>query len=204
MNRAAQAISLLFHPILFPLMGLIVIFNSGIYISELAAQYKLMILLLTALCTVIMPLIILPALIFLRHIESFQMDARRERLIPLFFTTVCFFSAHLMMHKFLGGVSIFSLYLLSATFVVLVLLAFILFWKISLHTAGAGGMLGLIAVLSIRFSLDMTFVASSALIITGMIFSARMVLKAHSLAQLIIGFLTGFTIISVLLSFYFR
>lgn len=204
MNRLAQIASILFHPVFMPLAGLLIMYSSGIFLADISQQYKMILVLLTVLTTVLMPLIMLPALIFLRHVQSFQLDERRERLIPLFFTTICYFAAHHLIYRFLDGVNLFSLFLLAATFLTLTLLAVSLFWKVSLHTAGAGGITGLVAVLTWNYHTDMTLYAAMAILVTGMLFSARMQLKAHTMVQLLAGFLLGFIMIFMILSFYFQ
>jgi hypothetical protein len=144
----------------------------------------------------------IPALIYLRHVQNFSLDERRERLIPLFFTTVCFYVAHHLLQKFLNGVSIFSVFLLASSFVVLILLIVSLYWKISIHSAGIGGILALIAVLSMGFSIDMTFFLGSAVLVAGLLFSARLALESHTVIQLTTGFLSGFAVVFVFLTYY--
>lgn len=170
--------------------------------SESIRQYMNVVLILTSLCTIMLPLSMLPALIYLRHIQNFQLDERRERIIPLFFTTICFYVAHHLLHRFLNGVSIFSLFLLASTFVVLALLSISLFWKVSIHSAGVAGVTALILVISFNFSVDMTFFLSAAIICSGLVISSRLALKTHSVAQLLVGYITGFSIIYTFLSFY--
>lgn len=202
MKLIANILSFLFHPVFMPVIGLLILFNSGIYLSELTRQYQNMILMITALCTILLPLSMIPALIYLRHVQNFSLDERRERLIPLFFTTVCFYVAHHLLQKFLNGVSIFSVFLLASSFVVLILLIVSLYWKISIHSAGIGGILALIAVLSMGFSIDMTFFLGSAVLVAGLLFSARLALESHTVIQLTTGFLSGFAVVFVFLTYY--
>jgi hypothetical protein len=66
-----------------------------------------------------------------------------------------------------------------------------LFWKISLHSAGIGGITGLIIILSVAYSIDMTFFLSAAILISGLIITIRLVLNTHTVLQLVAGYVLG-------------
>ena len=62
--------------------------------------------------------------------------------------------------------------------------------------AGVGGLTGLILTLSIIYTLDMTFFLTVTVLISGIVASARLALKAHTPMQIITGYLTGFLVVS--------
>jgi len=67
-----------------------------------------------------------------------------------------------------------------------------IFSKISLHALAAGNLLGL-TVLMIRFSIyDLRFVLVVAILLAGVIGTARMILNAHSQKQIFWGYFIGF------------
>ena len=90
-------------------------------------------------------------------------------------------------------------FLFSSVIVVLAILLISLFWKISLHMAGLGGISGLILMLSLIYTLDMTFYLSVLFLISGIVASARLVLKEHNLLQIATGYFTGFLIVGIFL-----
>ena len=62
MKKAAPVISYLFHPLIMPSLGLLIILNSGTYLSLLDPAAKRAIMFVMALGTLIFPLMILPVL----------------------------------------------------------------------------------------------------------------------------------------------
>jgi membrane-associated phospholipid phosphatase len=188
--RIAQITSYIFHPILMPVIGLVIILNSGIYSVELPADFRKYLYLMTILCTLVLPLSFLPVLLYFRYVKEISLGERRERLIPLFFTTICFYTGYYFISR-LSPVKVINLFLLSATLVVMLLLVISLFWKISIHAAGIGGITGLIMILSVAYTIDMTVLLSSALLISGFIIAARLALNTHTPLQLITGYVLG-------------
>ena len=49
----------------------------------------------------------------------------------------------------------------------------------------------MIIILSLTYSVDMTIFLSAAILISGIIFTARLVLNTHTLLQLVAGYLVG-------------
>lgn len=190
MMRLAAITSYLLHPIFMPLIGLVIILNSGIYSVELPGEFKNYLYLMTGLCTLVLPLSFLPVLIYFQYVKEFTISERRERLIPLFFTTICFYAGYYFVSRF-SPVKVINLFLLSSTMVVLLLLIISLFWKISIHSAGIGGIMGLIIILSASYSVDMTFFMSATVLLSGIIITARLLLNKHTLAELLTGYLVG-------------
>ena len=64
-------------------------------------------------------------------------------------------------------------------------------WKISTHTAAIGGMAGAIASFSILFNYNPVFWLSVVFIVAGMLGTCRMILRQHSLSQVVVGFVLG-------------
>jgi len=188
--RLATIISYLFHPVFMPLIGLVIILNSGTYSVELPGEFKNYLYLMTGLCTLVLPLSFLPVLIYFQYVKEMTISERRERLIPLFFTTICFYAGYYFVSRF-SPVKVINLFLLSSTLVVMLILIISLFWKISIHSAGIGGIMGLIIILSVSYSIDMTFFMSAAFLVSGIIFTARLTLNKHTLVELLAGYLIG-------------
>jgi len=196
--RLSKLISFIFHPIFMPLLGLIIIFHSGVYSVDVPVEYKQFVYLAVILCTILLPLSIIPALIYFKHLQNFTIDKRRERLIPLFFATICFYACYYFVSK-LAPVKLVNLFLFSSTVVILLILFVSLFWKISIHMAGIGGLTGMILILSFTYGIDSTIVLSISIFVAGLIASSRLVLQSHSILQLIAGFFTGLLSVLILM-----
>jgi hypothetical protein len=175
---------------MMPLFGLIIIFHSGVYAIDIPVEYKRFVYSAILLCDVLLPLSIIPGLIYFRRIKNYTLDVRRERLIPLFFTTICFYIGYYFVSK-MAPVRLINLFLFSSTVVVLVILFISLFWKISIHMAGIGGLTGMIISISFIYGLDTAILLSIVIFIAGLLASSRLALNAHNILQLLAGFFVG-------------
>ena len=64
-------------------------------------------------------------------------------------------------------------------------------WKISTHTAAIGGVAGALIAFSIIFMFNPVSWLSFVLILAGMVGSSRMILRQHTLTQVVAGFGVG-------------
>ena len=82
--------------------------------------------------------------------------------------------------------------ILVAALVIQIVCAIInVWWKISTHTAAIGGFAGSLLAFSILFAFNPLWWFCAILIIAGMVGSSRMILRQHSLSQVVAGFLVG-------------
>jgi membrane-associated phospholipid phosphatase len=65
-------------------------------------------------------------------------------------------------------------------------------WKISTHTAAIGGVAGALFIFSEVFRFNPTWWFCLVLILAGILGSSRMILRQHTLSQVVVGFLVGF------------
>ena len=133
------------------------------------------------------------ALILLRtkYINSLSMETKEERKIPLFATAI-FFSAEYYLLQKSGVASTLKLLVLSATISVVLTLIINLFWKISAHMIGIGGVVGAMFALSyICHFKDAEWLMIGLILLAGIIGMARLQLKAHSPAEVFVGFIVG-------------
>jgi membrane-associated phospholipid phosphatase len=188
--KLAKILSYIFHPIFMPLVGLAIIFNSGIYESDLPGGYMRFLFLIVLLCNVMLPVSIIPVLIYIRHIQNLNIDERRERIIPLFFAAICFYIGYYLVALHSHS-QLINLFMLTATAIVIVVLLVSLFWKISLHMTGVGGITGLIIILSYLYRADILILFCIAILISGIIASARLASGSHNPLQILAGYLLG-------------
>jgi hypothetical protein len=190
----AKSISVLLHPVIMPLIGMVIIFHSGTTLSIMDKNIIRLIYLFVALVTLVMPISFIPLFIRYRFIRSIEMNNPGERVIPYFITFLLYYTAHILIGRF-GLNYYFSAYLFSAAILVLVLLIISYFWKISSHMAGIGGLCGLVFSLSFEFKADLMMYLIILLFIAGLLGSARLKLESHTQGQVYSGFITGLIVI---------
>jgi membrane-associated HD superfamily phosphohydrolase len=136
------------------------------------------------------PLTLIPVFLYFRQIRKIEMDQKRERLVPLFLTMICLFIGYYLVAKF-SPIRVINIFLLASSVIAFLILIISVFWKISIHMAGIGGITALIAVLSYSYKIDMTIMLCIIILISGIIASARLAMGAHSPLELLAGFAIG-------------
>jgi hypothetical protein len=195
MDKTARIISVLFHPLIMPTLGFLLLFNSGTYLAYLPFDYKKMILLIVILCTFIIPLSLIPFFLYQKLIFDIHLSRTRERYIPLVISFLLFIFCYFLLKKIPvpPDYRTFCLGCAASVFVVLLVMSK---WKISLHMLGIGGLAGLISYLIIQMKVNLEFYLIITIIAAGIIGTARLILNAHKPFEIYTGFLTGFLIIA--------
>lgn len=200
-KQLAKIISIIFHPMLMPLLGIIFIFYSGSYISFLPGNVKRIIILVIAANTLLLPLMMMPLFIQFGIVKSLAMESNRERLLPLAFTLIPYILSVYFFAKLPIPVVI-TVFMLGASLVIASCLIITYWWKISIHMVGIGGIAGFIIAFSIRMFTDVLPYLLISIFIASLLASARLQSKAHKPIQVYLGFTLGFLLmLSVMLSF---
>lgn len=194
-NTAARIISVLFHPLLMPtwlVMSLAVSFPWALQPAqpENISAYLLLVIGLTF----ILPALNIGFFKWFRHIRSFSMPEREERLRPFFLTLILYaFCTFLFYHKLKMGLSdnFFKLLLILNA---LVFVAWILTWfaKVSIHSLASAAVPVILVVLS-RYTEERQLLPALliSIVVAGMVMSARLQLQAHTLKEVGLGALAG-------------
>ena len=124
------------------------------------------------------------------------MENSKDRIIP-FIAVITFYLWMFKMFKPAanGGQfanSLISLMMLGAALAVSVGFFINIFRKISLHAIGAGCFVGLILALMARSDYDLRGLLVGAVLLAGIIGTARLLLDAHKPEEIWAGYLTGF------------
>lgn len=201
-NRFSKIVSIIFHPMLMSTYILMLVFSANMYFAAILTLFaKLLLILMVFSSTVIMPAIIFS--IFLRKniISSFHMESKEERMYPYLVVTIMYFIIYLMISQ-TAIPSIYSFFMVCATILSLVLLLINFRYKISAHTAGIGGLTGLLLGVSFRLNIDLTLPVIISIACAGLIGYARLNENAHKPSEVYSGFLVGvfvFLLLSVIL-----
>ncbi len=187
----SKGISYLFHPLLLPFYGSLVLFFYDGYLSLLLKpKARLIILSVIFIMTVLVPVLLVFLLKNSGMIKSFHLDKREERTLPFLGTGFAFYLAYMLIKSFeIPGY--YSLFLLGATLLILIVLIINRFWKISIHMVGLGGLTGVFTAMTpYPFGVDQLFVYLTV-IIAGITGYARLRITDHSQAQVYTGYLAG-------------
>jgi len=198
-KRAANFFSVIFHPIILPALGMMILFNSGSELDFIPFQAKKIILIIVFVCTAILPLTFIPFYVFQRIVRNVQMEQNRERLIPLLVTTLLYFLCYYLLVRLKVPETI-SLFVLAATHVVLITFMITFKWKVSIHLAGIGGFVGALIAVAFRLQVNLEYFIIAAILISGILGYSRLKLNKHKPYQIYVGWFVGFFI--ALATFY--
>ncbi len=186
----AQSISVLLHPILITVYGLLVMFTTSSSLILLPFEAKRIILIIIAINTLALPLLMIPLLHKMGIVKSLQMHEHRERIVPLTFTLVPYIFSFYFLNR-LPIMAEVSSFILGATIALAFALVITIWWKISLHMIGVGGLIGLFHVLATRPYFDVTLFFILAIVAAGFTAWARLQLNTHKPAQVYAGIIIG-------------
>lgn len=192
MAKIARIASYLFHPLLMPTYGFLLLINSGFYFSLMSFEAKRFIMLIIILSTFAMPLLSI-GLMMITSKFKLDLDKGNDRIFPLLSTAAFYY----MGYYFLGRIPIYPIYrviLISSILTIAILLLISTKWKISAHMAGVGGLIGAFMALSTQMHLNASVILIALILVAGITGSARLILNKHTSLQVYAGFLLGFLI----------
>lgn len=200
-GKLAQIISIIFHPLLIPVYGLIIIFSAPTLFGYLPFTVKKFLLFIVLINNVLFPISLLPFLRYRNIISSWTIFKREERTVPLVISTVLYSTTSFIIFRFPIPVFLKS-FIFAVTFVSLIVTIINLRWKISLHSVAAGSLLALVLLLSFKMYTPLVWYLVSAVLAVGLVLSSRLRLDFHNPRQVWFGFLTGFLGLSLFMLFF--
>ena len=204
MERIAKIVSWVFLPLLTPVFGMALALylpSEQDYFSRnsdclytIPGTNKLTILLMFFFFSALTPAVIFYNLKVRGKISTIEIDDRKERNMPItimflsclaLFLSFIFLVGHLPVPKFFfsyplaGMVSSLAFYFLTQ-------------WKkVSLHTGGIGIMTGFLISYAALMESFPFWTIPAAIVVSGLVGSARMYLGKHTLLEVTIGWFTG-------------
>ena len=197
----ARIITVVFHPLLMPVYGMAIIFSAPTLLGYLPFNVKKLLLLIMLVNNVLLPLSLLPFFFHRNIITSWSVSERKERNIPLIIATVLYCTTSFIILKFPIPLFLKS-YIFASAFLSVIVTIINFWWKISLHSVGAGALIGLVLVLSFKMLTPLDFYLIPAIIVGGLVLSSRLKLNMHSPGQVWIGLFTGFAGLSLFMLYF--
>jgi hypothetical protein len=190
-NTVARIIAIVFHPLLMPVYGMAIIFSAPTMFGYLPFSVKRLLLLVIFVNNVLLPVSLLPFFIHRNIISSWSISERKERNIPLVISTTLYFSTLFIIFRFPIPLFLKS-FIFASAFLSLVVTIINFWWKISLHSVGAGALIGLVLILSFKMIAPLDWYLISTVIAAGLILASRLLLNLHNPRQVWIGLFAGF------------
>lgn len=197
-NTVAKIISVVFHPLLMPLYGLLIIFSSQTIFGYLPFAQKKLVILIVATNNILLPLSLLPYLKWRKIISTWTIDERRERIIPMALTSVFYFLTFYIVLRY--SIPLFIKAVILSTALISFAVTLISFWwKVSVHSVGAGALTSLIFFLAFKMHSSLTAWIILVILASGLILSSRLWLNSHNPKEVWFGYLMGIAGMALLL-----
>ena len=190
-DKLARTLSVIFHPYLMPVYGLLIIFMAPTLYNYLPSTVKKLIIFIVLINNVLLPLSLIPFFMHNNLIRSWFMNERSDRIIPLIICTILYFLTTYIISRFQVP-NLLKLFFLAIACLSLTATLINFWWKISLYAIGAGAIIALVMVLSFKMYTPLLWYLIPSILVAGLILSARLQLDLHNPGQVWAGFLTGF------------
>lgn len=182
-------ISYLFHPVYIPFYGSVLYFF--IFPHTQTMHQVQLILSMILVGTAVIPITFILVLKQFKLVQSIQIPSINERRLPLlFFLFIAFMATKILStYRYLPDLTVMFIGISFVTLMAYILIT--LRFKISLHAASIGGVIGVVLALSKLYNMNLLLLISVLFILSGVILTSRLKLKAHSSAEVYLGFLLG-------------
>ena len=186
---AARIVSMLFTPFYLPLVGMLALFIFS-YLRIFPFAYKLQVILMVYIFTILLPTFIIHLYRRYQGWSLLQLGTKERRMIPYVISIICYLTCYYVMSllhipHFMGRI------LVAALMVQIVCAIINIWWKISTHTAAIGGVAGALLAFSLFFGFYPIWWLCLILFGAGILGTARIILRQHTLLQVVAGFFVG-------------
>ncbi|MBK8928043.1 MAG: phosphatase PAP2 family protein [Crocinitomicaceae bacterium] len=211
MKLLAQVLSYIFHPLLMPVLGLICIFflptfPRTLYIFDSLYFYpgeiKSKLFWVFGVLLFLAPLVSVLIMYWNKMISSLHLEKREERGYPFFIVTFYYLLTYIFFRyqwpeELRHPALVSLLFGLVVTGVVVLLIN--RYFKISIHAVASFGLAGLLLAYNqnqMSFYEKVSFpnipVILATIVLAGIISTARLYLKSHTLSEILLGMIVGF------------
>lgn len=195
----ARIVSLVFTPFYLPLVGLLTMFLFS-YLSLYPWIFKLRILAMVLLFTIMLPTFLIRMYQRYNGWTLIELGQKERRMVPYIISILCYFACIYLME--LVHVPHFMVSIVIAALTVQMVCALVnMVWKISTHMAAIGGFAGALFVFADAFGFNPVWWFCLLFIVAGLLGSSRMILRQHTLSQVVAGFFVG--MVCTVLAFLF-
>lgn len=188
----AVLLSYVFHPVFIPLYVLLfIVYIHPSYFSGFSDGSRLRTILILVQNAIFYPLFCVLLLKGVGFIDSIFLRTRKDRIIPYIACGIFFFWTFTVFKEQRDFPRIVPAFMLGVFLASSAALIANIYFKISMHAVGLGGMLGIFLVIAGSYSMLMTWPLSTALLVTGLVSTARLLISDHSPRDIYSGLFIG-------------
>ncbi len=185
----SRVVSMMFTPFYLPLVGLAALFFFS-YLNTFPLYYILMVMGIVWLFTVLLPTRLIHLYRRYHGWTPIQLGVRERRMVPYVISILCYFTCFYIMSLSRTPHTITSI-LIAALAVQMLCAMTNVWWKVSTHSAAIGGVAGGLLSFSLIFNFNPVWWLCLVILLGGMVGTSRMILRQHTLPQVVVGFFMG-------------
>ena len=187
--NSARIYCMVFSPFYAPIWAFIWLFLFS-YLRLSPLFYKIFILVTVLMFTIVIPRITINIFRRINKWTHWQLSHREHRYTPYVITIASYIACVLLFANM--NAAQFMLGILVATLVAGILCGILnIWWKISTHVAAMGGLTGTVLAFSHLFYFNPIPMLCVMIFLSGLMGTSRMILRQHSLSQVLGGFFVG-------------
>lgn len=185
-----KGISAIFNPFYAALFSFAMMFILT-FLYILPWQYKMFVLSIILVFTIIIPMVSIWTYVKINKVKIKGLSVKENRAVPYVLTFISYFFGFLLMRRlaipsYMHGLLIAFLVTLSVSAIINMK------WKICIHTAAIGVITGAYVMFDKMFPIYPLTGLSILILVAGLLGTSRMILREHTLAQVIAGYFNGF------------
>ena len=196
LRRIANVISYITHPLFIPLIVTFLVVRAlpeyfvTFHHASIRFDYDSLYI-RVILISIFFPALTLLLARSLKFVDSIQMHTQQDRIIPYVGCTIYYFWAFYAFKK--QGITppFFNAFFLGVFIAVVLAMVSNTYAKISMHTTGWGGVIGFLLMLMTGMHMNVSFPLVATFLLAGIGATARLVLSAHTPAEIYAGFMIG-------------
>lgn len=194
-----KAVSYVFHPLLMPTYGTLIFLWAfpNIEVPTVAKEGDIIrtpehLAISIFINTFIMPAVAILMMKALGFVKTLEMQDKQERIIPFIATMTFYIWAFLAVKNHFDYIPyIYTVFILGTLISTIVSFLITLLYKLSIHMVGASGLLIASMLMMMNSELSLLNVFLAIVVVNGLVASARLYLKAHTVKQIYVGFMIG-------------
>lgn len=195
----SRMVSTAFSPLMAPTYGtLLALWTSILCVQPSGSRVAVLMVILGITCVV--PMILIGALLHYGMVSNRELDKRHERHIPYVTAMVCCAVAALYLNH-VHSPMWFVMFMVGSTLACGVCLVVNIWWKISAHVTGMGGLVALLFQIHVMglSAFNLFWLLTFTILLSGILGTARLALKRHTLLQVLAGFVNGYACVTLMM-----
>lgn len=198
----ARFASSVLSPLLMPTYGAILVLWTSV-LCALPSGSRITVVMVIMGITCVFPMIGISVLHHFGKISDKRLDKASERKWPYVIAVVCYGVAVYYLY-YIHSPLWFTMFAMGGLLSLLVTTVVNRWWKISAHTTGIGGIVALLYQLHVQglSAFELYWVLCIAILLAGVIGTSRLILKCHTVAQVLVGFANGYACVTLCMKLF--